>query len=571
MGAKASLHMEPRKGFEAAQGNENERRNWDFERYSKPEDYKGAPNYYDWFRRHLNFEIVDGEIRPLMSHQIPLHERLQNRLTELGFKKFKVDAPNAPNMVMDFVIGGNQERMREMAFGQQSVNYEEPDEKNLSVTRQKDIEDWAMDTYRWAVEKYGAENIIGFNVHLDETTPHIHMLVVPVGEVTKNGKVKKGGERGKKTAVSYASVVGKRPEDLKKYLDDLHTDYHMQVGYKYKLERGTFFDDLTPLEKLMRIHRLKKDYILFKELLREYEEKIRQQEEKIKEQDETINRQATTISEQKQQLYDINKELKQAEKRIKGLTTMIKNLEEQKERIEIDIAALEEMNRNGEITNEELEKKKGELEGQLQDIESKLSDKSTKLSDAKTELNDIKTSIHRLADDAIKRHDQTNKAIANKRTELLKMDKTGELTRAYKHIKDRDAVIYRHWPEAQAAVKAIYERADSVTSREFSEQQALDVEKAISTSGISRDDAANELLSLATKDFDNNRTWQAWIDDAVSEVLAIAKHVHPLSPFLDQQAAGIDGGGSSGGNDLPKDKDDDRFTGYQAMKPKGRK
>ena len=255
MGQKASLHMSPLKGMDAAQGGENERRDWNKERYDRKEDSHGNINHYDWYRRKLNFEVVHGKIKSITSQRIPLHERIQNRLAELGFKGYKNGARNAPNVIMDFVIGGNRERMREMAFGNQVVNFDNSDEKNSAVVRQKEIENWALDTYRWAANRYGEENIIGFNVHLDETTPHIHMQVIPVAEMKKRGRVKAGKERETKMTVSFAGVVGENPKEYSAYKTLMHTDYFLQVGHKYGLERGTFFDDLTPEEQAARRHR----------------------------------------------------------------------------------------------------------------------------------------------------------------------------------------------------------------------------------------------------------------------------------------------------------------------------
>ena len=37
-----------------------------------------------------------------------------------------------------------------------------------------------MDTYRFACERFDADNIVGAYIHLDEYTPHMHLFVVPV-------------------------------------------------------------------------------------------------------------------------------------------------------------------------------------------------------------------------------------------------------------------------------------------------------------------------------------------------------------------------------------------------------
>ena len=539
MGQKASLHMSPLKGIDAAQGGENERRGWDKERYDRKVDSHGNINHYDWYRRKLNFEIVQGKICPQLSHSIPLHERIKNRLAELGFKGYKNGARNAPNVIMDFVIGGNQKRMRQMAFGNQVVNFVSSDEKNSAIVRQKEIEQWALDTYRWAANKYGEENIIGFNVHLDETTPHIHMQVIPVAEMKKRGRVKAGKEREKKITVSFAGVVGENPKEYSAYKTQMHTDYYLQVGQKYGLERGTFFDDLSPEEQEKRRgHMTKAQYNAYMKA-----------EKKLEELDDKI-------SDLLKHLADINDEIKTAEKKLKSFTSMLNNLKEQKEQLEIEITALEEMRDTG---NQEAEEQLKEKQRLLEEINGKITLRTGQLNDVIKELkkldeirNQTKQNIDKMATDAIQRHDRANArlkeadwAIEEKRKEIAKMDKTGELEKARRHIEERDAVLYRRWPEARNAVKSIFEVASSPSAHDFTPQQALHVEHAIVTSGTTRTKAAEELMSLAKKDFDNNKTYSGWVNGAMREVMKIASNTHHrLNALLRVQPRDAGGGPS---------------------------
>lgn len=69
--------------------------------------------------------------------------------------------------------------MHRLAFGNQTVDVEHGAD-NSSITRCKDIENWAKDIYRFACDKWGEDNIIGFYVHLDERNPHIHSTLLPI-------------------------------------------------------------------------------------------------------------------------------------------------------------------------------------------------------------------------------------------------------------------------------------------------------------------------------------------------------------------------------------------------------
>lgn len=527
MAKKGSIHMQPTKAMSAAQSNENERRGWDEERYEKTTDYSGKPCYYDWFRRHLNFEVVKGVICPLLSQGTPLHERLEKRLQELGFRYFRKDSPNAPNICLDFVVGGDQERLREMAFGNQSVIFGGNQESNALISRCQEIENWAMDTYQWFANKYGEENIVGFNVHLDETTPHAHIQVVPVGIMQKRGRVKAGEERKKKEAVSYYDVVGRTPKERAAFFQNLHTEYHLQIGYKYGLERGTSYDELSPEEQTLRKHRTGAEYVLYKETMKQ-------------------------IKEAKKELGDLEAQVKQAEKKLKGLTTMISNLEEQRDKLEIDISALEDMVKDGEGDVEKNKRKLEELKEQVSVINSKILDKQRKLNVAEQELRDLDGKQQRLAelnenmDESIRRKVYgADAAIKSKRAELVKMDKAGELRMAERHIEERDAVIFRRWPAAREAVAAIFNFGSSNIAKDFTPQQALDVEKAIVSSGVERTDAAKDLMTLVKKDFDRCRTPKAWVDGAARELMNIAKGTHlRLNALLRGQSKDAGGGPS---------------------------
>ena len=274
---------------------------------------------------------------------------------------------------------------------------------------------------------------------------------------------------------------------------------------------------------------------------------------------EELDEKKKLIQQADEKLNHVNGELKKAETKLKGLSTMLHNLEQQREAIEIDIAALQEMREKGEGDIQEINNRIGEKQRQLSAVNFKLEDKQQKLITAEQQLQEVtakkkevENKIKILADDAIQRHDNMNEklkeaelAIRNKRKEIAKMDKTGELSQAQKHIEDRDAIIYRRWPEARNAIEAIHQLGSTPSARDFTPQQALHIEHALVTSGIDRIDAAKDLLSLAQKDFENNRTWPGWVENTGREVMRIANGTHQrLTALLKQQPKDAGGGPS---------------------------
>lgn len=293
---RAAIHVgTDKKSFSSQVGNEAERRGWDEKRYQLKNADIDKNNHYNYSRKRLNFEIVKGgKIVPLGSQSVPLHERLQHRLDELGFKPY-MDAKrpdqvsrNSPNCTVGIIFSGDHDVLNRLAFGEQKLNTSDPNADHSKVTLQKGIYDWALDTYRFACEKWGEENVIGFDVHCDETSIHAHVQTVPVEQVKKRGRIgskyihkdnpenvlttkewralpkeerdnytKSEAAKGVVERVSYAKVWGERAKDKSQYLSQLHTDYYNKVGHKYGLARGFSYDELSEEEKRGRKHKNK--------------------------------------------------------------------------------------------------------------------------------------------------------------------------------------------------------------------------------------------------------------------------------------------------------------------------
>ena len=293
---RAAIHVgTDKKSFSSQVGNEAERRGWDEKRYQLKNADIDKNNHYNYSRKRLNFEIVKGEkIVPLGFQSVPLHERLQHRLDELGFKPY-MDAKrhdqvsrNSPNCTVGIIFSGDHDVLNRLAFGEQKLNTSDPNADHSKVVLQKGIYDWALDTYRFACKKWGEENVIGFDVHCDETSIHAHVQTVPVEQVKKRGRIgskyihkdnpekvlstkewralpkeerdnytKSEASKGVVERVSYAKVWGERAKDKSQYLSQLHTDYYNKVGHKYDLARGFSYDELSEEEKRGRKHKNK--------------------------------------------------------------------------------------------------------------------------------------------------------------------------------------------------------------------------------------------------------------------------------------------------------------------------
>ena len=73
------------------------------------------------------------------------------------------------------------------------------------------------DCYKFFAERYGEENIIAAVVHNDETTPHMHLNLMPV---TEDGRL-------------CSKQLFDKPQ-----LQQLQTDFYEAVGKRWGLQRG---------------------------------------------------------------------------------------------------------------------------------------------------------------------------------------------------------------------------------------------------------------------------------------------------------------------------------------------
>lgn len=326
---KQAMHVEAGKSFGTAEANENERR-WNNDKIDRKN--LDPTNHYDKTRMKVNFEIgPDGKVHPLGYQKKSLEVRLQERLTELGWKPFKPDSKIQPNCCAKFIFGGNHDRTLEMAFGTQTVNLDK-DADNSHLQRCPEIEQWAKDVYDWCAKRYGQENIIGFQVHLDESSPHIHALIVPVGQRAKSGR----------ECVMWSAKFGKSCYGYGHILREMHTSLYEEVGSRYGLERG------DSIEGRNVSHLSKRDYI-----------------------------------------RKLSKDAKQAEKAVKGLQSMIRHLESKILSYNQQLEKAEQELASGKITLDRYESQKTDIQKLIAEYQNKLEEKAGKLHAKEQELEQL--------------------------------------------------------------------------------------------------------------------------------------------------------------------------------------
>lgn len=85
-----------------------------------------------------------------------------------------------------------------------------------------------QDSVKWFSDRYGADRVLNATVHMDESTPHLHIGIVPI---TQDGRL------------SAKSIFTKTE------MKAIQTEFACDVGMKYGLERGVEGSERTHLSE----------------------------------------------------------------------------------------------------------------------------------------------------------------------------------------------------------------------------------------------------------------------------------------------------------------------------------
>ena len=132
-----------------------------------------------------NFEVANNR------HQMPLPKAINDRIKEgyNGKRKIRSDAKK----YLQVILTGSNKEMNEIFKNDQKAD------------------DWIKANKAFIENKFGKDNLVRFSLHMDEKTPHIHAVVVPL---TKDGRLSAKEVMGNKTKLQayqdrYAAAMDK--------------------------------------------------------------------------------------------------------------------------------------------------------------------------------------------------------------------------------------------------------------------------------------------------------------------------------------------------------------------------
>lgn len=292
---------------------------------------------YDPSREHLNFEIRKGAVVAPVDKSVCIKEKVDARIAEwkserLAATGMEPKVRSTQHLSVCIVMGGNSERMNELAFGNQELQERG---HNAHIMRRPEIEQFALDNYKALAKRIGEKNIISFIAHCDEKSCHLHATITPILE---------DGRLSAKDMFGGGSIDAARGK-----MKEWH-DWYAAVNAKWGLERG---DD---------IH--------------------------------VTGARHKSLEEHNRELHRENKSLEEelATKRnaVKGLTTMIENLTCQQKEIEAEIAKLEAQLQKSDSDKAQIAQDILALHMKLATVNEKLEEKYVKLNMVNQEIDNLK-------------------------------------------------------------------------------------------------------------------------------------------------------------------------------------
>ena len=227
--------------------------------------------------KDINYELSKNNYDTVNQKAINYGKVVKDRIAELNLKKaVRKDAV----VYCSFIVSSDREFF-----------------ENLNREEQELFFETATEFFK---NRYGAENVINGSVHLDETTPHMHLGVVPV---TSDGRL------------SAKEIF--TPLELKQ----LQTDFAEKVGKPFDLERGKEGSNAAHLDELAF--------------------KVKMQQERLEELSQSVDSLQTKKKLLSLSCESLEKRVESLNETVSGLKAEVTTLDTQKRFLEQIVAKLE--------------------------------------------------------------------------------------------------------------------------------------------------------------------------------------------------------------------------------------
>ena len=194
------------------------------------EEMRGG-NKVDYAVVHM-MKIKSGAVGGIQSHNNREHEPKTNPDVDMSRSEDNYDLISCDNYKRSI-----KEKLSNLVESSRAVRKDAVVVCNFIVTSDNETmnalgtdrqREFFQDSVKWFSDRYGADRVLNATVHMDETTPHLHIGVMPI---TQDGRLS-------------AKAIFTKTE-----MKAIQTEFARDVGEKYGLERGIEGSERTHLSE----------------------------------------------------------------------------------------------------------------------------------------------------------------------------------------------------------------------------------------------------------------------------------------------------------------------------------
>lgn len=137
----------------------------------------------------------------------------------------------SPELFYDFAKAGITKAQWETT-GYRDPGYHDMLKRAKATLDEAALKKWTDDTVRWLREQIGEDKIVSATLHLDEKTPHVHVIAVPVVGGRLSCKAFFTREACRKWQDSYAQCTGLQRGQSSEKRHDEQADYEITVAVR---------------------------------------------------------------------------------------------------------------------------------------------------------------------------------------------------------------------------------------------------------------------------------------------------------------------------------------------------
>lgn len=284
-------------------------------------------------------KIKSGAVGGIQSHNNREHEPKTNPDVDMSRSEDNYDLISCDNYkrsikekLSNLVESGRAVRKDAVVVCNFIVTSDNETMNALGADRQREF---FQDSVKWFSDRYGADRVLNATVHMDETTPHLHIGVMPI---TQDGRLS-------------AKAIFTKTE-----MKAIQTEFARDVGEKYGLERGVEGSERTHLSEA----RFKEQKAL-----------------------EMANEHGAIAQELQIIAEDCKQELSEATRSLETVKQELSTMQDRKDTLQGEIERLEAIDKQTKVrVHEALERQKPVL-----------LDLQKRISEAKSELSVVETAV----------------------------------------------------------------------------------------------------------------------------------------------------------------------------------